>query len=355
MAAAKRRSGLPPATVLRRLEEGLEKGWDAGLTVLTGDDSYHLDKAQRSLLRALVPGESSEFGLTVFGEQKVDVGIVVSAVRSVGMFTDRRVVLVRDAAVLDGDPDPLAAYARKPPELSHLIVRAATLDARRKLHQVLAKAGKKLEFYAPEGGDMRRLAPEVQKLAEARGFIAERPAAALLAEICAGDFYRIEAELEKMTIWLGGEGEGRITASVVRELATGSGLLSGWEVADAILLRDLEAALPAVRGLLEAGDDALKILGGINYRIQGVIQVKAMTERGMDARSAARAARLWWDRGQVSVGLDRYTLDELATFPSLLLEADRTLKSRSLPPQAVLESMLDRMMGKPVGSVASRA
>ena len=73
--------------VVRDLRERLGSGWPSGLTVLTGDDLYHLDEAQKLLLEALVPAESSEFALTILGEDRVDVAAAVGAARTVGMFS----------------------------------------------------------------------------------------------------------------------------------------------------------------------------------------------------------------------------------------------------------------------------
>ena len=75
------------ADLLRKVEKELEREWPPGLTVLSGDDLYHLDRAQRRLLEVLTQDDASDFGLTVFGEDKVDLAAVVSAARSVGMFS----------------------------------------------------------------------------------------------------------------------------------------------------------------------------------------------------------------------------------------------------------------------------
>ena len=191
-------------TTLRAVQQELARGWPVGLTVLTGDDLYHLDQVQRTLLRELVPGEASEFALTVYGEQRVDIPTVVAA---------------------------------------------------------------------------------------------------------------------------------------------GSAVLSGWEVAVAIGRRDRSAALLALRHLLAAGDEPLRLIGGVAFRVRGMLQARAMIERGVGAAQAVRASRLWGDAtSHVVAGLQRYSLAELLAFPALLLAADRTLKSRAVAPLAVLESMLDRML-----------
>src|SRR6185369_6215598 len=109
----------------RRVRQDLERGWPAGLTVLTGDDLFHLDRAQAQLLAHLAPGDDPLAFTVVAGErgEKLAIADIVAAARSRPMFTERRVVFVRDIAPLEGEGDALAAYAKAPPERSFLLVR----------------------------------------------------------------------------------------------------------------------------------------------------------------------------------------------------------------------------------------
>jgi DNA polymerase-3 subunit delta len=342
---ARRSSGVFASETLKTITRELQKGWPPGLTVLTGGDLYHLDRAQRALIEALLPDETSDFALTVFGEQRIDVSAVVAAVRSAGMFTERRVVLVRDVAALDGDGDALVAYGANPPGSSHLIIRAPALDKRRKLHQALLKGGRVFEFGAAGPQDAPRIAGEVAAMAVEKGFEIDREAAVMLAEVCGGDFYRIDTELAKIGAWCGTEDGSAVTPRVLREVAAGSAVLSGWEVASALLRRERGAAVAALHCLLEAGDEPLRLLGGLAYRARSILQARAMIERGAPATSAVRAARIWGENpSEAADGVSRYTMAEVLRFPALLLEADRTLKSRSLAPRAVLGSLLERMI-----------
>lgn len=337
------RRSQPAGEVLRKLRRELERGWAPGLTVLTGDDLYHLDRAQAALLSALVPAESSPFALTVFGEARVDLAVVVSAARSAGMFARRRVVLVREIAALEGEPDVLAAYAVDPPQDSYLLVRAPVLDRRRKLHQALAGSGRQLVFARAAGAPNARLEADVRTMASEKGLSLEPAASALLLEVCAGDLYRVDSELEKIRTWVGLEAGGPVTPAQVREVVAGSGLLSGWEVADALLLRDREAALAALRRLVQAGEEPLRMLGGLAYRARGMLQAKGLMEQGQGTERAIRALRAWSYERELLAGLSRYSMQDLLAFPSALLEADRTLKSRSVDPLAVLESLVDKL------------
>ncbi len=344
MAAGRRPPALGPAALRACLAE-LQDGWSAGLTVLTGGDLYHLDRAQRALIETLVPQGTQGFALTVFGEQRVDIGTVVAAARSAGMFAERRVVLVRDVEALEGEPDALVAYATDPPRSSHLLVRAPGLDRRRKLHKALVDHGRELSFEAAGIQQAVTLAADVQALAGAKGLDVERQAAVMLAEICAGDFQRIENELEKLRAWTASSATSAVTPELLREVGAGSAALSGWEVASALLRCDRAGALAALCRLLDAGDEPLRLLGGLAYRSRTMLQARALIARGLPPERAASQARIWGERpGAAAAGLPSYDMADVLRFPRLLLEADRTLKSRSLAPRAVLAAMVEQMI-----------
>jgi DNA polymerase-3 subunit delta len=353
--ARRARPKLPPAPrVLDKLRRRLdEKAWPAGLTVLSGDDPFHLDLAQKALLDALVPEESSDFALTLFGEESVDISKVVAAARSRGMFATQRVVLVRELGALEGDPKPLADYAADPPAESYLLVRAPSLDQRRKLHKLLAKEGTQVAM-SLEGCSPRDLLALVSALAAERDLKPDRDTVALLLDVCGTDLYRIAAELDKLAAWIGPQGSREVDAANAREMISGSGSMSGWEVADAVLRRDAGAAVAAARRLVERGESPIGILGGLAWRTRTLLQAKALKQSGAPRREIVAAARAWSFQDELFRGLERYSLEELRAFPGLLLQADRTFKSRAIDPGAVLEGLLLRLMGEGGAASAGR-
>jgi DNA polymerase III delta subunit len=102
-----------------------------------------------------------------------------------------------------------------------------------------------------------------------------------------------------------------------------------------------------VRRLIEAGDEPLRIVGGLAFRARSMLTAKAMLDAGASPGQVIQAARAWAYREKLERGLAQYTLEELLGFPALLLDADRSLKSRSLDPCAVLETLVERMVGSP--------
>lgn len=305
----------PPGKLLQDVQRMAADGWPEGLVVLSGDSSYHADAAQRAILDAVVESGAGEYGLTIYGDEKVSIGTVVAACRSMGMFADKRVVLVRDLDMLEGDPEPLLDYAAKPVPESHLILRAPKLDRRKKLPKALAKQKLFLHFRIPD--DPLALAREIEELAGERGLKLQREAGPMLAHVCNGDLQRASMELDKLATWQG-DAKKAITVEDLRAIVAGEGAMSGWELANAIADRDRAAALAAARRLVEAGEEPIRIVGGI----------------------------AWQARRMMGYGRNRhYKRDELLAFPAHLLEADRALKSRQIPGATVLESLVDRLVG----------
>jgi DNA polymerase III delta subunit len=339
------------AALLDRVTSALAKqGWPAGLTLLTGEDLFHLDRAQRALLEALAPGVDRDYALTVYGDGEVDVSVVVAAARSVGMFAAARVVLVRELTALGGRPEPLEEYAARPPAGSYLIVRAPKLDRRRKLDAVVASRARVLSFEPLS--DPQEAAPYVRELATAAGLALEPEAARLLALLSGGDCYRIEAELAKLAAWCG-EAR-RAGLDELRQVVAGSEALTGWELADAVVTGDRTTALLRLRELLDAGAEPLQLVGGLAFRARAMLQAKAQIDAGVPAERALGNARLFGrPRGELLSGLKRRRLAELAAFPALLLEADRALKGSLLPAAAVLERLVERLT--PAAARAGRA
>ena len=308
-------AGRGPGALLREVQQKAAAGWPHGLVVLSGDSAYHIDAAQRAILDSIVPAAAGAYALTVFGDEKVAVGTVVAACRSVGMFAERRVVLVRDLEMLDGEPDALLDYAAKPAPDSHLILRAPKLDKRRKLGKALAKHKMFLLFKTPE--DPLSAAGEIGELAADQGLKLKREATHLLAQVCAGDLQRAAMELAKLATWLGGE-KREIRVEDLRETVTGEGAMSGWELANAINDRDRARALSAARRLVEAGEEPIRIVGGIAWNARKMLATR---------------------------NTQHYAMNELLAFPAHLLEADRALKSRQIPGGTVLEALVDRIVG----------
>jgi DNA polymerase-3 subunit delta len=343
--SARRRPAAGPwgGAVLAEVRSRLAEGWPPGLTTLTGEDLFHLDRAQAAILDHLAPDRRDAFTLTVFSDGKLSAAEAVAAASAVGMFSRRRVVLVRDVALLDGPADALEAFAASPPRESWLLVRAPRLDRKRKLHQALA-AARLLQFDPPgTPSEVQASLREIVAMAKERGQRIDPGDAALLAESCRGDLLRVERELDRLRDWAGGEGH-RWSRRELEAHLGGAASVTGWEVGDALIRADRKDALAAVRRVLDAGGEPIPVVGGLAWRARIFLAARARVEAGEPAEAVVRSAGAWGWADALRDGLRRWSLEEALRIPARLLEADRQLKSRGLAGSAVLESVVDDLL-----------
>ena len=131
-------------------------------------------------------------------------------------------------------------------------------------------------------------------------------------------------------------------------MLSGTELLQGWEVADAILDRNEAYAIFAVRKLLQSGGNAIQLLGGISHRARTMLQARAMLETGRSRREIVNATRSFYIKDRLFSGIGRYAFEDLQKFPSRLMNADRALKSSSVEPCLILENLLHEIIaGQP--------
>jgi DNA polymerase-3 subunit delta len=276
----------------------------------------------------------------VVAEGRVSTGDLVGAARSVGMFSARRVVLLRDVAVLEGPPEPLEAFAASAPSGSFLIVRAPKLDRNRKLHQAVA-SGTVLEFRAPAtAAEADALVRELVAIGKERGQILDRDAAAMLAESCRGDLLRALREVERLRDWSGASSRRWTREEIAVHLAA-SASGTGWEVADALVRRDRARGLAAVREVLESGAEPIPVVGGLAWRARVFLAARARVAMREPVERVVTEAGAWGWNEALREGIRRWPMEEALRVPARLLRADRELKSRGIPGSAVLESIVE--------------
>jgi DNA polymerase III subunit delta len=119
-----------------------------------------------------------------------------------------------------------------------------------------------------------------------------------------------------------------------------------WDLCDQAFSGRLPQALVTLRGLLEAQDDPLLILGGIASRVRDLLKVRSLPER-LPPAEAARAAglRFDWQVRRYREQAGRFSPEDLAYLHRQLGEADRAIKGGA-PGDAVLAGLVAEMGGQ---------
>lgn len=267
-----------------------------GVVLLFGD-GYCVDRAARQWMAAWCPPDdrvwaAEEVVLESESEDQIvsALRLVLLAVDTAPMWGDRKAVWFRAGAVLAssrfgrGVVEPwlrkLVARIRSGlPRGHHLLITGSDIDRRSALYRAVHECGEVGDFTLPskpweQHREMRRLLE--QELAAA-GIVMEPDAFDVFLDRLGTDGYLMHSEVEKLVLYLGN----RRTASAadVREIASITREVQGWDLADCIGMRSVNATISMVRRLLDQRTDPLQIIGGIENRLRDLTILRCALDR----------------------------------------------------------------------------
>jgi DNA polymerase III subunit delta len=250
--------------------------------------------------------------------------------RTGSLFGTPRAVLIRDAQDL---PAEVAAALHSqlegaPPEA--LVVLLASSTGRiQKVAKAVKGTGGRIDVAPPQQWEEAKWTKLVADEFHRHGRTADKEAVeALLGH--AG--YEVSAVAEKVTQVAAAAPPGTVTAVHVETAVVGRGSRGSFAVADAMCGRRPAEALVLLRGVLEAGDDPVMVLGALAYRVRSIVAVASGLE-GTDVGLRISAGQ----KGHLRRARSNFGPGELTRAYRILAEADREIKSGELPASFVLE------------------
>jgi DNA polymerase-3 subunit delta len=150
----------------------------------------------------LLPEEEKSFNLSVFYGKDADWAAVVNACRRYPMFAERQVVLLKEAQQMR-DISKLESYIQHPLDSTIFVVsyKDKKVDGRSKLSKLLKEKG---ELLSTKKMYDNQLPEWVTELLQSKGLTIKQKALHLLIDHIGNDLMRIQSEIEKIKINLGG-------------------------------------------------------------------------------------------------------------------------------------------------------
>jgi DNA polymerase-3 subunit delta len=250
----------------------------ARVQAIVGEDSYRAEETLEKVVAQAV-GEDRDEGLQVLYGDEVRWEGVLNRARTGSLFASRRAVVVRRADQLRyektpaGEDDPVGAYLEDPlPDVTLVLVAAKPDRRKNPWKKVLAAAA----VHSAEPLKGRSLRAHVEEELRGRG-LRMAPAAlqALLDEV-GQDLRRLMGEVDKLDAFTGGKRE--ITAEDV-DLVLGQGFARPlYLLSDAFAARDTPRSLELLEGLLDGGEEGLRILATLHRSLRQVRAAAALRE-----------------------------------------------------------------------------
>lgn len=312
------------------------------VVALTGGQRY-LKQAVFERLKEAVIGED-ETSLTKFAGKEADLQSVTDELRTVSMWSDRRLVVVEDADdFVTKYRASLEKYVEKPARKSVLVLDVKTWPKTTRLAKQVAKDGLDVECSELKGPPLLKWLQDSAR--DTHGQVLSREAAVLMVELVGEELGMLDQELSKLASYVGAGG--RIEAKDVQTLVGGWRTETTWAMTDAVRDNDLAFAINALDQLLVAGEAEEKLLGGLSYVFKKLAQATDLS-KSQPLEQALRAAGVFPQAvGPTQAFLRRIGRAKAERILTTLLETEAGLKGGSrLPKRIQLERLLVRLAGK---------
>ena len=168
---------------------------------LEGEEEYFIDKVMDYAETQILNESETGFNLTVFYGKDADWANIINACRRYPMFSDKQVVLLKEAQQMR-ELDKLEAYIENPLESTIFVVsyKEKKVDGRTRLAKLLKEKGIVLSTKKLYDNQL----PEwTEELVQAKELNISQKALMLLVDHIGNDLSRIENEIDKIAINLG--------------------------------------------------------------------------------------------------------------------------------------------------------
>lgn len=263
------------------------KEWKSGkfrpVYVLYGKDRYRMRECSSTLIDMLLPQEERELGVVKFDTSETAIEEAVLEAETLPFFASRKVVIIRDGAVLaaagkeggkiEHATDRLLAYLSNPCESSVIVfhVLAEKLDERRKVVKLLKEQNALLAFQELQEGE---LVQWTIRRAEGQQRRMDSEAAQLLLARTGTNMQQLAHEVDKLCLYAGKSGS--IKAADVAALTASTVEEDVFALIDAMASLQVDKALKLYGELLLRREEPIKIAALIARQFRIMLQVKEL-------------------------------------------------------------------------------
>jgi len=210
---------------------------------LEGEEEYFIDKVMDYAERHILNETETGFNLTVFYGKDAAWPDVINACRRYPMFSERQVVLLKEAQQMK-DIEKLEAYIEHPLGSTILVVsyKEKKVDGRTKFAKMLKERGVLLstkKIYE------NQLPQWTEEIVQSHGYEISRKALMLVVDHIGNDLTRIENEIEKVLVNLGKRKT--ISEDDIEEFIGISKEFNVFEFQNALATKDLSSCIRIVQ------------------------------------------------------------------------------------------------------------
>ena len=317
------------------LNDAIKKGELGNLYLFQGEENFTKERSLRRIME-LWKDQLPEINLSVYQDTSRE-DELVAAINALPMMADRRLVVVKDCPALQsrgGDMPQLLETVKDLPETTMAIFfMRGKADGKRSLTKALKPYA--VEF--PRLGEKEML-QYLRVDARRRGLAWDGGAAERLIFQVGDDMACVALEAEKLYAAVQ---EGRITQEDVERYGTRNITANVFQMMDQVLRGRMGEAMVRLEEVLSEGKQPVMLLGGIAYRIRGLMVAKAAELGRMtqgEAIKKLRGSRYFFQNA--SREAKKYSEAQICQAMMAVTEAEFAIKSGRMRDKAAVVSAI---------------
>lgn len=278
---------------MENLKKALSLGMVCPIYLFYGDEPLLMEQYIEKIA-AIVSPCGQEWDRDLLHGDEVDVGEVLLAANSGGLFTSRKLIIVRNApwfqtkkrgslpeTEADGTPDNKAAvaalteYAQDPNPNTVLIFTSPTANKATRLVKAIAASGRVVEFSSPQGAERERWLAAYFKRA---GKVPQKGVTAYVSLMAGAGLSALHSEADKLILYC--EEKTEITLEDAENIVSRGSLAGVFDLTDAAAARDGSRAVTLLRRLLQQGEAPYTLIGMLAGQYRNMLAVWDMRRRG---------------------------------------------------------------------------
>ncbi len=288
--------------------------------LISGEDDAKID-AWRARLRKRAEEEGGPGALETFDARETAPDALAAELATLTFNPGTRYLLADSVQSWKAaDLEPLErAMADMSPDTVLVLIARGKVQAR--LQKAVQKAGGEVRAYeAPKPWEMHKWAIA---RAKEEGLTLDSEAAKLLVASVGGGQQRLSREIEKLA--LAAHPSATLSAEELQDFTPAESMRSAYDVADALVAGDGQAALAISERLLEQDEHGSKLMYAITRRLRDVHKAASLIEQGLpEQKVAASLGGPPWAAKKViarAKGADRRALEHaICTFAELEID-----------------------------------
>jgi len=329
------------APSINQLTDDLNNGKILPIYYLFGEDSFSIDSCLALINKFVQPFITSDFDKEVFyGDDKTLIEILDFA-SAFPFGSEKKLIIVKEFEKIR-DKKHLTLYAASPSDFTVIVLihngKISNLDS----EPFKTLAAKNYLFEAKElKGE--NLIDWVVAYARDNGKSITRDNARLLTDISGENRDMLEAQLEKISVFLGDKKE--ITLDSIKDLSTSLKEYNIFDLQNAISKKDRNETFKIAYKMLEKGAEPTFIIYMLTRYFTGLIRINELKEKKIPDQAAARivGTHQYYYKDYLKARMI-YSDKDLYRIVQSLLKADLSVKTTSAGGKSIISILLAEIL-----------